>query len=105
MTLYTVAAASILSLVVGIAAGERIAQVDGQGLAYWCGEIASEKRVQREIFHDMDSDPVSEECDAPQVYAEAYAKGDGTSARITWLVDPLELVSSFLSKSWASTPQ
>jgi hypothetical protein len=105
MKLYTIAAVSIISFVVGIAAGERIPRVDGQGHAYWCGEIASEERVQREIFHDTNTDPLPKECDAAQRSAEGYAKGEAESARIARLFDPWEAVSSFLSKSWASTPQ
>jgi hypothetical protein len=84
MTLYTIAAASILSLVVGIAAGERIGQFDGQGLGYWCGAIASEERVQRDIFHDTE-ERLPKECHAPQRSAEAYSKGDGESAWIARL--------------------
>jgi hypothetical protein len=81
MRLFTVAA-SIVSLVAGIAIGHAIfPEPRGQvGDAYWCGKIAGEEWALGEIFHDRD--PVLgqkvPECDGPQKVAEGYDKGHGT---------------------------
>jgi len=105
MKLYTITAASIIALVVGIA-GEEIVQVDRVGHAYWCGEIASEKRVQREIFDDPGADPWRGECDPSQRFAEAYAtKGDGTLVRaVAQFVEQREVAWFEGPKSLASMP-
>ena len=105
MKLYTITAASIIALVVSIA-GDEIVQVDRVGHAYWCGEIASEKRVQREIFHDTENHPRREECEPSQRFAEAYAtKGDGTLVRtVAQFIEQREMAWVERPKSLASMP-
>jgi hypothetical protein len=96
MRLFTITA-SIISFVVGIAGGEFL-QSDREGLAFWCGKIQEEERVQH-TFNDWEAVPLPE-CQAPQRKAEAYAKGEGT---VTGSFE--KVVSSILPRSWASTPQ
>jgi hypothetical protein len=97
MKLFTITA-SIVTLVAAITA-EEIVQHDRQGHAYWCGEIAGEERVQREIFHD-DAARLLDECEPSKLYAQKYAKGDGIVARTV-----AEVGSFFGSRGYASTPQ
>jgi hypothetical protein len=79
MKLFTITA-SIISLVAGVV-GHAILEGDREGHAYWCGEIAAQEWVQRQIFDDRDAAPLPE-CDTPQRRAEAYDKGGGTGIEL-----------------------
>jgi hypothetical protein len=96
MKLFTITAASIVALVTAIAAGN-IVREDSQGFAYYCGEIAAEQRVQREILDD-DGAQFFCGCERTKDYAEKYAKGDGIVPRIV-----AEVGSFFEASGYAST--
>jgi hypothetical protein len=97
MKLFTITA-SIISLFAGMAADSLFFQGNREGHGFWCGKIAAEERVQREIFGDGAAQ-LSHECQRSQSYAEQYAKGDGPAGTLE------NVVWSFFSKSYASTPQ
>jgi hypothetical protein len=96
MKLFSITA-SIIALVAAGIVGSEFLQTDREGLAFWCGKIQGEERVQHETFHDYHAVPLPE-CKGLEQKAEAFANGEGTVAG-TW-----EKVASFvLPRSWAST--